>query len=66
MLHAFKNTLGISCPLGDLEGKAKWLGNFQKFQHLQEIMAWPPLWERDKSFFISEVKEGHLEFLSFL
>ncbi|XP_072511672.1 pleckstrin homology domain-containing family G member 7 isoform X3 [Notamacropus eugenii] len=38
----------------DLEGKVKWLDNFQKFRHLQEIIVWPPLWDRDKRFFIPE------------
>uniref|UniRef100_F7C6M3 Pleckstrin homology and RhoGEF domain containing G7 n=2 Tax=Ornithorhynchus anatinus TaxID=9258 RepID=F7C6M3_ORNAN len=38
----------------ELEGKVKWLDNFQKCRQLQEIIAWPPLWDRDKRFFIPE------------
>ncbi|XP_055663680.1 pleckstrin homology domain-containing family G member 7 [Falco peregrinus] len=35
----------------DLEGKVKWLDNFQKFRQLQEIIIWPLIWDRDKRFF---------------
>ncbi|XP_038612866.1 pleckstrin homology domain-containing family G member 7 [Tachyglossus aculeatus] len=38
----------------ELEGKVKWLDNFQKCRQLQEIIVWPPLWDRDKRFFIPE------------
>ena len=58
MSHTFKNILYVSCLLEDLEGKVKWLDNFQKFRHLQEIVVWPPLWDRDKRFFIPEVQKG--------
>ncbi|KAM5287895.1 pleckstrin homology domain-containing family G member 7 [Ctenodactylus gundi] len=44
----------VEKSIQDLEGKVKWLDNFQKFRHLQEIIVWPPLWERDKRFFIPE------------
>ncbi|XP_037701104.1 pleckstrin homology domain-containing family G member 7 isoform X2 [Choloepus didactylus] len=44
----------VEKSVGDLEGKVKWLDSFQKFRHLQEIIVWPPLWERDKRFFIPE------------
>lgn len=57
MSHEFKNLLNVPCLLGDLEGKVKWLDNFQKFRHLQEIIVWPPLWDRDKRFFIPEVQK---------
>lgn len=57
MSHALKNILDMSCLSGDLEGKVKWLDNFQKCRHLQEIIVWPPLWERDKRFFIPEVQK---------
>ena len=57
MSHKFKSILNVSCLSGDLEGKVKWLDNFQKFRHLQEIIVWPPLWDRDKRFFIPEVKK---------
>lgn len=56
MSFKFKSILNVSCLSGDLEGKVKWLDNFQKLRHLQEIVVWPPLWDRDKRFFIPEVK----------
>lgn len=63
MSHEFKNLLNVPCLLGDLEGKVKWLDNFQKFRHLQEIIVWPPLWDRDKRFFIPEVQKGSLRLM---
>ena len=47
MLHAFKNTLRTSRLSEDLEGKVKWLDNFQKFEHLQEIIVCCLLLYRD-------------------
>ncbi|XP_058529894.1 pleckstrin homology domain-containing family G member 7, partial [Ochotona princeps] len=44
----------VEKSIRDLEGKVKWLDNYQKFKHLQDIIVWPPLWERDKRFFIPE------------
>ncbi|XP_004700454.2 pleckstrin homology domain-containing family G member 7 [Echinops telfairi] len=44
----------VETSIRDLEGKVKWLDNFQKLRHLQEIIVWPPLWDRDKRFFIPE------------
>ncbi|XP_074127258.1 pleckstrin homology domain-containing family G member 7 isoform X1 [Sminthopsis crassicaudata] len=44
----------VEKAIRDLEGKVKWLDNFQKFRYLQEIIVWPPLWDRDKRFFIPE------------
>ncbi|XP_067861415.1 pleckstrin homology domain-containing family G member 7 isoform X2 [Heptranchias perlo] len=38
----------------DLEGKVMWLERFQKFQQLQEIIVWPPIWERNKKSFVPE------------
>ncbi|NXL84422.1 PKHG7 protein, partial [Alectura lathami] len=38
----------------DLEGKVKWLDNFQKFRQLHEIIIWPQVWDRDKRFFVPE------------
>nr|XP_023423460.1 pleckstrin homology domain-containing family G member 7 isoform X2 [Cavia porcellus] len=52
MIYSIKEKVEKS--LRDLEGKVKWLDNFQKFRHLQEIIVWPPLWDRDKRFFIPE------------
>ncbi|XP_078276324.1 pleckstrin homology domain-containing family G member 7 isoform X2 [Rhinoraja longicauda] len=38
----------------DLEGKVKCLERIQKFQQLQEIIVWPPVWERNKKAFVPE------------
>ncbi|XP_038666904.1 pleckstrin homology domain-containing family G member 7 isoform X2 [Scyliorhinus canicula] len=38
----------------DLEGKVKWLESFQKFQQIQEMIVWPPIWERNKKVFLPE------------
>ncbi|XP_044797770.1 pleckstrin homology domain-containing family G member 7 isoform X3 [Bubalus bubalis] len=52
MIYSIKEK--VEKAIQDLEGKVKWLDNFQKFRHLQEIVVWPPLWDRDKRFFIPE------------
>ncbi|KAM9673028.1 pleckstrin homology domain-containing family G member 7 [Trichechus inunguis] len=52
MIYSIKEKVEKS--IRDLEGKVKWLDNFQKLRHLQEIIVWPPLWDRDKRFFIPE------------
>lgn len=48
-------TTDVSHISGDLEGKVKWLDNFQKFRQLQEVIIWPQVWDRDKRFFVPEV-----------
>lgn len=40
---------------GDLEGKVKWLDNYQKVKQLRDALVWLPVWERDKRAFIPEV-----------
>ncbi|XP_075409329.1 pleckstrin homology domain-containing family G member 7 [Tenrec ecaudatus] len=52
LIYTIKEKVEMS--IRDLEGKVKWLDNFQKLRHLQEIIVWPPLWDRDKRFFIPE------------
>ncbi|XP_049740014.1 pleckstrin homology domain-containing family G member 7 isoform X1 [Elephas maximus indicus] len=52
MIYSIKENVEKS--IWDLEGKVKWLDNFQTLRHLQEIIVWPPLWDRDKRFFIPE------------
>ncbi|XP_071621419.1 pleckstrin homology domain-containing family G member 7 isoform X2 [Heliangelus exortis] len=44
----------VERSIRDLEGKVKWLDNFQKFRQLQEVIIWPPIWDRDKRFFVPE------------
>lgn len=38
----------------DLEGKVKWLDNYQKVKQLRDALVWLPVWERDKRAFIPE------------
>ncbi|XP_028813657.1 pleckstrin homology domain-containing family G member 7 isoform X2 [Denticeps clupeoides] len=38
----------------DLEGRVKWLDNYQKVEQLKEALVWLPVWERDKRAHISE------------
>ncbi|XP_015668353.1 pleckstrin homology domain-containing family G member 7 [Protobothrops mucrosquamatus] len=44
----------VETSIRDLEGKVKWLDNFQKFKQLQEIIIWPSLWDQDKRYFVPE------------
>ncbi|XP_058842157.1 pleckstrin homology domain-containing family G member 7-like [Acipenser ruthenus] len=44
----------VEGSIQDLEGKVKWLHNFQTVQQLQEMIVWPPVWERDKRAFIPD------------
>ncbi|KAK9399769.1 pleckstrin domain-containing family G member 7 [Crotalus adamanteus] len=44
----------VETSIRDLEGKVKWLDNFQKFKQLQEIIIWPSLWDQDKRHFVPE------------
>ncbi|XP_032866063.1 pleckstrin homology domain-containing family G member 7 [Tyto alba] len=49
----------VEKSIRDLEGKVKWLDNFQKFRQLQEVIIWPQVWDRDKRFFVPEcLKQG--------
>lgn len=47
--------LCLSLSLEDLEGKVKWLDNYQKVKQLKEALVWPPVWERDKRAQVPEV-----------
>ncbi|XP_063052482.1 pleckstrin homology domain-containing family G member 7 isoform X2 [Engraulis encrasicolus] len=38
----------------DLEGKVKWLDNYQKVKLLKEALVWLPVWERDKRAYVPE------------
>ncbi|KAM7056820.1 pleckstrin homology domain-containing family G member 7 [Acridotheres tristis] len=50
----------VEKSLRDLEGKVKWLDNFQKFRQLQEVIIWPQVWDRDKRFFVPECLKQNL------
>uniref|UniRef100_A0A669PRP5 Pleckstrin homology and RhoGEF domain containing G7 n=1 Tax=Phasianus colchicus TaxID=9054 RepID=A0A669PRP5_PHACC len=45
----------VEKSIRDLEGKVKWLDNFQKFRQLHEVIIWPEVWDRDKRFFVPGV-----------
>uniref|UniRef100_A0A673LB44 Pleckstrin homology domain-containing family G member 7-like n=3 Tax=Sinocyclocheilus rhinocerous TaxID=307959 RepID=A0A673LB44_9TELE len=38
----------------DLDGKVKWLDNYQKVKQLKEALVWLPVWERDKRAHVPE------------
>ncbi|XP_009291782.1 pleckstrin homology domain-containing family G member 7 isoform X2 [Danio rerio] len=38
----------------DLEGKVKWLDNYQKVKQLKETLVWLPVWESDKRAHVPE------------
>ncbi|XP_034161335.2 pleckstrin homology domain-containing family G member 7 isoform X2 [Pangasianodon hypophthalmus] len=38
----------VDRAIHDLEGKVKWLDNYQKVKQLKEALVWLPVWERDK------------------
>ncbi|XP_066541016.1 pleckstrin homology domain-containing family G member 7 [Hoplias malabaricus] len=44
----------IDRAIHDLEGKVKWLDNYQKVKLLKEALVWLPVWERDKRTQIPE------------
>ncbi|XP_034392034.1 pleckstrin homology domain-containing family G member 7 isoform X2 [Cyclopterus lumpus] len=44
----------VDTSICDLEGKVKWLDNYQKVKQLRDAVVWLPVWERDKRAFIPE------------
>ncbi|XP_068595978.1 pleckstrin homology domain-containing family G member 7 [Brachionichthys hirsutus] len=44
----------VDTSICDLEGKVKWLDNYQKVKQLRDALLWLPVWERDKRAFIPE------------
>ncbi|MEQ2247016.1 hypothetical protein ILYODFUR_004993, partial [Ilyodon furcidens] len=44
----------VDTSICDLEGKVKWLDNYQKVKQLRDALMWLPVWERDKRAFIPE------------
>lgn len=52
---AFCYSVSLSLSIDDLEGKVKWLDNYQKVKQLQEVLVWIPVWERDKRAHVPEV-----------
>uniref|UniRef100_A0A668A309 Pleckstrin homology domain containing, family G (with RhoGef domain) member 7 n=1 Tax=Myripristis murdjan TaxID=586833 RepID=A0A668A309_9TELE len=44
----------VDTSICDLEGKVKWLDNYQKVKKLRDALVWLPVWERDKRAFVPE------------
>ncbi|XP_051953751.1 pleckstrin homology domain-containing family G member 7 isoform X2 [Xyrauchen texanus] len=44
----------IDRAIYDLEGKVKWLDNYQKVKQLKDTLVWLPVWERDKKAHVPE------------
>ncbi|XP_059421117.1 pleckstrin homology domain-containing family G member 7-like [Carassius carassius] len=44
----------IDRAIYDLEGKVKWLDNYQKVIQLKEALVWLPVWEQDKRAHVPE------------
>ncbi|XP_076588223.1 pleckstrin homology domain-containing family G member 7 [Chaetodon auriga] len=44
----------VDTSICDLEGKVKWLDNYQKVKQLRDALLWLPVWERDKRAFVPE------------
>lgn len=44
----------VDTAICDLEGKVKWMDNYQKVKQLRDALVWLPVWERDKRAFIPE------------
>uniref|UniRef100_A0A8C9TF19 Pleckstrin homology domain containing, family G (with RhoGef domain) member 7 n=2 Tax=Scleropages formosus TaxID=113540 RepID=A0A8C9TF19_SCLFO len=44
----------VDRSIQDLEGKVKWLENYQNIRQLKECLIWPQVWEQNKRGFIPE------------
>uniref|UniRef100_A0A672QHP0 Pleckstrin homology domain containing, family G (with RhoGef domain) member 7 n=1 Tax=Sinocyclocheilus grahami TaxID=75366 RepID=A0A672QHP0_SINGR len=44
----------VDTAIYDLEGKVKWLDNYQKVKQLKEALVWLPVWEQDKRAHVPE------------
>uniref|UniRef100_A0A8D0ANL7 Pleckstrin homology domain containing, family G (with RhoGef domain) member 7 n=1 Tax=Sander lucioperca TaxID=283035 RepID=A0A8D0ANL7_SANLU len=44
----------VDTSICDLEGKVKWMDNYQKVKQLRDALVWQPVWERDKRAFFPE------------
>ncbi|KTG38576.1 hypothetical protein cypCar_00012058 [Cyprinus carpio] len=58
-LEAEENTIQtivdlVDRAIYDLEGKVKWLDNYQKVKQLKEALVWLPVWEQDKRAHVPE------------
>ncbi|KAL4658462.1 pleckstrin homology domain-containing family G member 7 [Arapaima gigas] len=44
----------VDRSIQDLEGKVKWLENYQNIRQLKESLIWPQVWEQNKRSFVPE------------
>ncbi|XP_064174670.1 pleckstrin homology domain-containing family G member 7 isoform X1 [Anguilla rostrata] len=44
----------VERSIHELEGKVKWLDNYQKVKRLKESLVWEPVWERTRRAFVPE------------
>ncbi|XP_061085209.1 pleckstrin homology domain-containing family G member 7 isoform X2 [Conger conger] len=44
----------VDQSIHDLEGKVKWMDNYQKVKRLKESLVWEQVWERDRRTFVPE------------
>ncbi|CAL8357041.1 unnamed protein product [Lota lota] len=44
----------VDTSICDLEGKVKWLDNYQQVKQLRDALVWLPAWEKDKRAFVPE------------
>ncbi|KAI1882100.1 hypothetical protein AGOR_G00247210 [Albula goreensis] len=44
----------VERSIHDLEGKVKWMDNYQKVKRLKESLVWEPVWDRDRRAFVPE------------
>ncbi|KAJ8391995.1 hypothetical protein AAFF_G00083050 [Aldrovandia affinis] len=44
----------VERSIHELEGKVKWLDNYQKVKRLKESLVWEPVWDRDRRAFVPE------------
>ncbi|XP_039665519.1 pleckstrin homology domain-containing family G member 7 isoform X1 [Perca fluviatilis] len=44
----------VDTSICDLEGKVKWMDNYQKVKQLRDALVWQPVWEREKRAFFPE------------
>ncbi|XP_076840936.1 pleckstrin homology domain-containing family G member 7 [Brachyhypopomus gauderio] len=44
----------VDTAIHDLEGKVKWLDNYQRVKKLKESLVWLPVWERGKKSHVPE------------
>ncbi|XP_072174279.1 uncharacterized protein [Diadema setosum] len=44
----------VEGAIGDLEGKVKWLSNFERLRELQQMVSWPPMEDLDSKMVVPD------------